>query len=102
MCKTVGTDYEMSEPIDSRIDLVNQMFDDGWKIIIFTARGTLSGIDHENLTKRQLSNWGVKHHQLILGKPAADLYVDDKGVSDVSFFEGGSSSKDQIERRSSS
>lgn len=65
------------------------MFEDGWTIIIFTARGTLSGLDHRDLTKRQLSKWGVKHHQLILGKPAADLYVDDKGVSDASFFEGG-------------
>lgn len=99
LCTTVGTDYELSEPIVSRIALVNQMFDDGWTIIIFTARGTLSGIDYLGLTRKQLSTWGVKHHQLILGKPAADLYVDDKGVSDISFFEGGLSPESQIGHR---
>ena len=38
------------------------------------------------LTENQLNEWGVKYHQLILGKPSGDLYVDDKGVKDGHFF----------------
>ena len=38
------------------------------------------------ITKNQLDIWGVKHHQLFLGKPKADLYIDDKGINDKRFF----------------
>jgi len=37
-------------------------------------------------TKNQLNEWGVKFHELYLGKPAGDVYVDDKGISDDRFF----------------
>ena len=40
-----------------------------------------------NFTKKQLEGWGVKYHSLFLGKPAADRYIDDKGVSPEIFFE---------------
>jgi hypothetical protein len=39
-----------------------------------------------SLTKMQLSIWGCKYHELILGKPSADYYIDDKGVNDNEFF----------------
>ena len=39
-----------------------------------------------SLTYSQLSDWGVKFHKLIMGKPSGDLYVDDKGVKDEEFF----------------
>ncbi len=38
------------------------------------------------LTKMQLSIWGCKYHELIMGKPHADHFIDDKGVSDHAFF----------------
>ena len=38
------------------------------------------------LTAKQLAEWGCKYHHLFLGKPAADYYVDDKGVNDEAFF----------------
>ena len=34
-----------------------------------------------DLTKNQLSQWDVKFHDLLLGKPAADLYIDDKAIN---------------------
>ncbi len=40
-----------------------------------------------DLTFKQLNDWGVKFHGLIMGKPSGDIYVDDKGVSDEKFFE---------------
>ena len=38
------------------------------------------------LTESQLKKWAAKYDQLILGKPAGDVYIDDKGMKDVDFF----------------
>ena len=38
------------------------------------------------MTTDQLNKWGVKYHALFLGKPAGDIYVDDKGIKDEDFF----------------
>jgi len=38
------------------------------------------------MTVKQLNDWGVKYHQLFLGKPAGDIYIDDKGMRDVDYF----------------
>ena len=38
------------------------------------------------LTYKQLTDWGVKFNSLFMGKPAGDLYVDDKGIKDEEFF----------------
>ena len=38
------------------------------------------------LTRTQLIEWGVKFHDLFLGKPAGDIYIDDKGIKDEDFF----------------
>ena len=37
-------------------------------------------------TNRQLLSWGVKFHGLTLGKPAGDVYIDDKGMKDGNFY----------------
>ena len=83
---TEGTEYSCSRPIKKRIELVNELFDRGAEVIIFTARGTLTGTDHRELTEHQLKDWGVKYHRLEFGKPAADKYIDDRAVSDLDFF----------------
>jgi hypothetical protein len=38
------------------------------------------------LTKMQLDLWGCKYHELILGKPSGDIYIDDKGINANDFF----------------
>ena len=78
ICETHGLDYSSSVPIKSRIQHINSLHKAGHYIIIFTARGKMSGQDHSQLTELQLRTWGVNFHELILGKPAADIYVDDK------------------------
>jgi D-beta-D-heptose 7-phosphate kinase/D-beta-D-heptose 1-phosphate adenosyltransferase len=40
-----------------------------------------SGKDHYDLTAKQMNDFGVKHHKIIMGKPDVDLFVDDKAVS---------------------
>ena len=38
------------------------------------------------MTKNQLKDWGVKYHSLKLGKPEADIYIDDKALNADYFF----------------
>ena len=96
---TVGRDYHKAEPWQDRIKALNKLYDEGNYIIYFTARamGRFSGYSHSiaakkaeevlfDLTKQQLDDWGVKYHELIMGKPHADYFIDDKGVKDEDFF----------------
>ena len=73
-------DYNLSEPNKDMIAKVNQLYDNGNEIILLTARGYVTGIDWRETTKKQMDQWGVKYHELHLGKPNADYYVDDKNV----------------------
>jgi FMN phosphatase YigB (HAD superfamily) len=86
LCETEKSNYENSKPNFDRIAKVNDLIIKGHRVIIFTARGSTSGFDWTELTKDQLRIWGVLHHELILGKPAADFYIDDKAISDNDFF----------------
>lgn len=78
---TRDNDYRLAKPIPSTIEMINRLFDAGNHITLFTARGSVTGKDWATLTSEQMVAWGVKHHQLLLGKPAADYYIDDKMVS---------------------
>ena len=70
--------YEKAIPLPDRIDYMNALKDAGHRITYWTARGGHSGIDHTEITKRQLAEWGVKHDELRMGKPSYDLLIDDK------------------------
>jgi capsule biosynthesis phosphatase len=95
LCKTHGSDYTNSQPIMERIRHVNSLYDSGHTIILVTARGmgrsnNNSGEAHKlfyAMTQQQVEEWGILHHHLFLGKPAADYYIDDKGINDCDFFE---------------
>jgi len=86
ICETEGANYPAATPILERIFIVDRLFEDGYKIMFFAARGSMTGIDWRDVTKNQLSLWGVKYHELLLGKPHADVYVDDKARQDSMFF----------------
>ena len=94
ICTNTYGDYEKATPYKQRIEKINDLFNDGHVIILHTARGmgrhdnnsNLAYEDFYQLTKQQVIEWGVKHHHLFLGKPAGDIYVDDKGVNDEKFF----------------
>ena len=87
LCNTENGDYSTSVPIVDRIREVNKLFDEDHTIIIDTARGSVSKIDWLDITKKQLEGWGLKYHQLRVGvKAFADVYVDDKAITDKDFF----------------
>ena len=47
-------------------------------MILFTSRGSVSGVDWRQLTESQLVTWGVKYDELLMGKPHADVFIDDR------------------------
>jgi len=86
--------YTDSRPMKDRIAKINQLYDEGHTIIFQTARG-MGRFENNaekaiemfyDFTANQLNSWGVKYHQLFLGKPAGSLYIDDKGIKDEDFF----------------
>lgn len=91
LCLTSGLNYSDAKAIPNRILCVNRLFDQGNYIKIFTARGSETGFDWREVTAEQLRSWGLKYHELILGKPAADFYVDDKAVNSDDFDWGSNS-----------
>ena len=74
-------DYNESTPIVENIQKVNKYYDEGHTIVYWTARGSGTGLDWYDVTKKQLVSWGAKHHDLKLGKPVYDLFIDDKAIN---------------------
>ena len=81
-----GLDYNKSSPIKARISKINDLYASGNTIIYWTGRGTLTGVDWREVTLRQLEEWGAKYHGLVMGKPAFDLFIDDKNINSEEFF----------------
>ena len=89
ICKTsIKGNYSKSLPIKKNIKTINMAFNNGYKIILYTARymgrykGDLSKVKKyiKPLTIKQLSSWGVKYHEIYFGKPSFDLFIDDKSL----------------------
>lgn len=78
---TPGNQYDLAEPQPEKIGVINKLYRQGHRIILYTARGSATGIDWTEVTCNQLKAWGVKYHELVFGKPAADYYIDDKILS---------------------
>jgi len=83
---TVGNNYEQSTPIEERVGYVNNLKQQGNHITIWTARGATSGIDHRELTIKQLNDWCVQYDELLMGKPNYDIYIDDKSFNVDTFW----------------
>lgn len=80
--------YLHCKPITSMIEKLNQLYDDGNIIYIYTARGMcqfngdLGKVYNSlyNTTLNSLNTWGIKHHGLIMGKLHYDYLIDDKAI----------------------
>ncbi len=74
------TQYARARPNQKMIKIVNSLHGRGNRIILYSAR-------HEadrNLTIAWLTENDVHYDKLFLGKPLANFYVDDRGVSPLS------------------
>jgi hypothetical protein len=79
-------DYNIANPYYNRIEKINTLFDEGNTIVYWTARGTVTQENWFNVTLNQLNKWNCKFHELRMGKPAYDLFIDDKNINSESFF----------------
>jgi hypothetical protein len=79
-------DYSKAMPYTSRIAKINKLYSEGHKIIYWTARGTVTQKSWFNVTYEQLKKWGCKFHELRMGKPAYDLFIDDKNINSEKYF----------------
>jgi hypothetical protein len=81
--------YNLAEPSHENIEKINKLYDEGWRVIYWTARGgseksKKTGACYYEFTWKQLESWGCKFHDLSTGtkgkcvKPIYDLVIDDK------------------------
>ncbi len=89
VCKTnQKKDYKTSKPIKKNIKVINKLYNNGFYIILYTARymgrtnGNLKEVKRKikPLTLKQLKNWNVNYHKIYFGKPSFDLFIDDKSL----------------------
>ena len=84
-----GMKYYEATPYTDRIKVVNKLWEEGHTIIVETARGCGSKINHYENTFNQLRSWGLKFTTLRTGvKFGADYFIDDKGINSEDFFDG--------------
>ena len=89
LCTNTDGDYANAEPFKEICDRVNQLFEEGHQIQLYTARGATTRIDWRELTESQLEEWNVSYHALYLGKPTADVYIDDKAINVADWKQNG-------------
>ena len=90
---TTNRDFNNATPNIELIAKTNQLYNEGWQIDIFTARGSLSCKTRKEAKEKygfQIEQWlldyGVKYHSLSFDKPLAAYYIDDKGISPEQFL----------------
>ncbi|VVC02137.1 Uncharacterised protein [uncultured archaeon] len=88
VCSQTGGDYGSASPNKDAISLINGLYEKGNRVVIYTSR--FMGRNNSDVIKthkegydftvKQLKSWGVKFHELSMGKPRYDLVVDDKAL----------------------
>jgi uncharacterized HAD superfamily protein len=83
ICSSVeNSEYHKAEKFEDCVSEINRLYSEGHRIIMMTARGSVSKKDWTELTVTQLNDWGVKYHELIMHKkPNADFFIDDKAIN---------------------
>ena len=86
ICETKLNYYDKSKPKKDVIKYINYLYKKNFYIKIFTARhmtkfkgDTKKIYKFEYLnTYKQLKSWKISFHELIMGKPSYDYFIDDK------------------------
>ena len=80
--------YNFCSPKQDMINVLNELYEKGYFIIIYTARG-MGQFDGDvkrvydelyDITIDSLNKWGVKFHKLVMGKIDYDMLIDDKAM----------------------
>lgn len=94
ICQTTNKKYSEALPYSNMILSINRLYDEGNYIKLYTARGmgqfkgNVGQVydTYYDLTKKQMDEWGIKYHELILGKPSYDYIIDDKSMTPEYFL----------------
>ena len=78
ICNITNGIYTDAKPKKKNIRKINKLYEKGNTIIYWTARGSTTGANWVEFTNYQLDRWGCKYHELKVGKPHYDLWIDDK------------------------
>lgn len=95
LCVVENRDFINAIPIQEVINKVNEYYNNGYEVVLSTARGqnsckTIEEMKnkYEKVTREWLDKIGVKYHVLEIGyKQNADMYVDDKAIRPDEFVE---------------
>lgn len=86
--------FDSARPNEVLINKLNHLYDQGWQIDIFTARGSISCSTREEAREKYessivawLKKYNVKYNMLSFDKPLAAYYIDDKGIMPEDFLE---------------
>lgn len=66
----------MAKPIQGAMQSVNKLFEEGHTIIIYSARSW----NEFEMTTDWLKRNHFKYHQLMMGKPVGDVWIDDRAI----------------------
>lgn len=66
----------LARPKEQAVESINALYDAGHTLIIYSAR---TWMEFE-MTTAWLKEHGVKYHQLVLGKPIGDVWIDDRAL----------------------
>ena len=73
----IEQDRAKAVPLTDAVESVNALYDMGHTIILYTGR-TYRELEP---TLNQLKRYGVKYHHLVMGKPVADIVIDDRAIA---------------------
>jgi trehalose-6-phosphatase len=69
--------YSIAKPNRDMIDFINNLYDKGATIYLYTGRH----MKQHRVTETWLKKYSVKYHHIFYGKPVGDLYIDDLSVT---------------------
>lgn len=91
---TTNRDWENAIPNTQLINKLNRLFNEGWEIHYYTARGNVSfnsRAEADNYYRPIIENWFKKHNvkytALSFNKILAAYYIDDKAIRPDEFLE---------------
>ena len=82
--------YNEVGPNEDIIEKMSELKKSGHIVIIYTARSSL----HKEITQKWLAKHNVPYNQLVLDKPKACLYIDDRAAN----YQIGDSVKELFEK----
>lgn len=85
--------YEDFKPVPGMVEIINELYDEGHEITLFTARGMTSCGPGRILVEvvpglvKNLEKIGLKYHNLLTHKPSYDFIIDDRAIRPDRFKE---------------